>query len=779
MSIYHGILKVNKQNRISLKYTNQKNKTNETGISSRVLTKSLYEQFNSSPQQLHNLEVDFEFDLDQPVRIRPTGETFQETIKPKTVKQDKFHNPYNFIPALPRHHLPKFDPQNPKRGLGDAPPIGHSCYYSDYWSGRIAVKLTTMTPLLIPDASEMAVNNDDHKTFPTRVDAQGNPYLPPTSIKGMLRSAYEAITNSRLSIFTKHGSQLAYRAPPKNTVIPARVEQEGEALYLCCLKAYKLPRYEKDGDPPDKGENNAALPYQGTHQLPQHGDQVCVLIDNNNKVTKIQPWNSDSLPGGDWQLGWVCITGANMNNKKYERVFIKNKQTAPPAVEVDSHVKELWKTLIANYQEIHKQDLEKRAQQGHSYSDYLGSSPGETAWSRHIYRESDLKLQHGTLCYVELASGCNPETNFQTKDIVALQPVTISRRLYQKKPDELLDQNLKPANNQQELSPADRVFGWVNQSGRGAYKGQLRVHSVQCLTENWEDNFGDDDNTVPLAILGQPNPQQARFYNAQDHQGTPLKDGLAKEEGYKSNHQGLRGRKVYPHHQGLPPNYWTNPSQDKTTQSENGHYQEYRHPDNNGEERNDQNRSMKNWVKEGVEFKFEIDVMNLSEVELGALLYLLNLPEFHFHRLGGGKPLGFGSVRLDVIEADTDLRTGEKWSEFYQCLLPNEDEVKGEPINLQTCIQNYQSAVKQAYGNGNEESIDEIHFIKAFHYAAKGFDDKAPVRYPRSTDQPNPEGEGFQWFVDNERTANDNPGKKFSLPPLYNPSPLPTNPISE
>lgn len=40
--------------------------------------------------------------------------------------------------------------------------------------------------------------------------------------------------------------------------------------------------------------------------------------------------------------------------------------------------------------------------------------------------------------------------------------------------------------------------------------------------------------------------------------------------------------------------------------------------------------------------------LNLSAVELGALAWLLSLPKEHFFRFGGGKPLGFGSVRLDL-----------------------------------------------------------------------------------------------------------------------------------
>jgi hypothetical protein len=49
-------------------------------------------------------------------------------------------------------------------------------------------------------------------------------------------------------------------------------------------------------------------------------------------------------------------------------------------------------------------------------------------------------------------------------------------------PEQLLDPSLHPAENPQEdlaqLSPTDRVFGWVNQQGKGAYRGQLRLSSV-------------------------------------------------------------------------------------------------------------------------------------------------------------------------------------------------------------------------------------------------------------------------------------------------------------
>ena len=203
------------------------------------------------------LQVEFEEDGDTILKLREAGQPWentdvaalssrnQPTDSPKSVNSNVFHNPYNFVPALPRDSKAIQDSE-----LGDHKPKGHGRYRPNRWTGRIAVKLTTVTPLLIPDAAQMGVDDKDHKTFPVRIGTDGKPYLPPTSIKGMLRSAYEAVTNSRLSVFESHDARLAYRLPAKKgtSVIPARVEQRADGLYLRLLEAAKLPRYDKSGD---------------------------------------------------------------------------------------------------------------------------------------------------------------------------------------------------------------------------------------------------------------------------------------------------------------------------------------------------------------------------------------------------------------------------------------------------------------------------------------------------------------------------------------------------
>ena len=731
-----------------------------------------------------SFQVDFEEDGDLVLKLREAGNPWQEVSTPKVVNSNVFHNPYNFVPALSR------DEKLGELGeLGDRKPKGHGRYIPDLWTGRIAVKLTTVTPLLIPNVAEMTEDNNGHKTFPVRLGADGKPYLPPTSIKGMLRSVYEAVTNSRLSVFESHDHLLAYRLPAKEglTMIPARIKDSQVCLYpgTSRISSSGKPEY---GDPMyaawlrrwDRNSTNLdsrATTFAHNNQLPEHGKRVKFWgekfakgkIFTYWKVRKVVPYDKDlgqqphatsssgygqHKPTGEQMRqfeGYVCVTNKNIKNKHDERIFFATDNEIK--IPLSEKMKKRWSQLIESYQDN---------------ADFKNGLPcpaalGDTAcWSRQVAGgDSEKQLDDGTLCYARVS---------EDGLIRDLYPVMISRGLYELSPSEIIHPSLKPATAFCQLSPADRVFGWVKQQGKGSYKGHLRVHSVACLQEDAIDDFGDETATVPLAILGQPKPEQARFYSADDDRGTPLEDGSNKAEGYKYDDQTLRGRKVYPHHTGLPANYWNAPTEDRTQTANGGHYQEYRRPRKDASENLDkQNRSIKGWVKPETEFEFDVDISNLSPVELGALLWLLASPEIHYHRLGSGKPLGFGSVWLDINWEKTDLRLGADWKQFYRSLMP----MPNQGTDAANCIEEYKEAVVDAYGAyGKGKKFERIPFIAAFCRCSKGFDDNAAVHYPRVTPHPTPEGEVFEWFVRNEQ------GTKRALPTLTEsrPASLPSNP---
>lgn len=87
-------------------------------------------------------------------------------------------------------------------------------------------------------------------------------------------------------------------------------------------------------------------------------------------------------------------------------------------------------------------------------------------------------------------------------------------------------------------------------------------------------------------------------------------------------------------------------------------------------------------VKPETEFKFRIRYENLSKPELGALLFALKLPEGCAHKIGMGKPIGLGSVKI-TPHLFTSKRK-ERYSNVFDGINwelgeeeQNEEEVKG------------------------------------------------------------------------------------------------------
>jgi CRISPR-associated protein (TIGR03986 family) len=652
--------------------------------------------------------------------------------------------------------------------------------------------MTTVTPLLSLDvANRTEADVSDHWVYGVRVGSDGLPAIAPTSVKGMLRSAYEAVTNSRFGVFEGHDARLAYRMPAAEglRMVPARVSDDGAtvellpgtapigrqggkegALYAAWLPAYSGGRVTySDRSRPQHGEEVVALVELVQHRSRRDGRddfrywQVRDIAPANGPLpaaiadASAQPPAESAHPGARMKIrGWVCWTNQNIYRKHDERVFFRARQ--PVQHPLTDELKKAWTELISNYQDLHKREVGERG--AGKADEYRGPTPGKTAWSRHVYEPSAKKLA-GSLCYARLDARGRPER---------LYPVTISRDLFEVSPDGVLDDSLKPPTKPADLSPADRVFGWVNGVGPGAHRGQLRVGPIVCdpasASGSQVETFKDP---IPLAILGEPKPQQGRFYVAggRPERPRPLEPRVEKRLWYRpAPERSLRGRKAYLHHAGLPDGYWEEPPEGSAGGPVGGRYREYRRPPEGPEgggltadrtafvtkddqpARDNQNRSISGWVRPRTVFRFTVEVTNVSDVELGALLWLLRLPGGHFHRLGFGKPLGFGSVRLDVDQSATDLRPGAAWRERWMSL---RDAPPAPPLDVNELVEEFRRAV-----GGNP--FEDVPFIRGFLAVARG-DPSVPVHYPRvraGIDRrvpvpPDPRGQAFEWFVDNER----------------------------
>lgn len=783
-----GVLGFDDQNRLVVKHTSKKGNPAQTLVGEDGFGDERLEY--APPHALDGLEVRFEHapNAQQARNVVPARPDWQppkktsapaptELPQPELSTDDQrshaaFHNPYNFVPALPR----------PADGeLGDHAPVGHDRFFADRWSGTLTVKIETITPLLLVDAEHADPREQfgpNHYRYPIR-ERDGVPEIPATSLKGALRAAYEAVTNSRFGVLDDHGTRLAYRqttdvAP---TMVPARVVNPSDEQFTVRLLPGTNPIKERLGG--GDVQYAAWLPWYGMARRPTgvgdyqpgHRDPVRVHLKRDAsprrniphwRVTRIEPAEPAEVPsyeegddGTAVATGWVCWTNDNIHGKYSERVFFGPSQGAKEATSARRRrVATDYRLIVESYRAAHKREkLES--------SDQRDDQAGHE-WSRHMVLDTESELRTDDLCYVTLT-----QQNGEWR-VARAYPVVIGRDLFDAAPADLLDESLRVAEQLDELSPADRVFGWTHPHGHGSYRGHVRVGPVRCNTDHAIQRF--DDEGLALAILGQPKPQQFRFYAAKDPAGNPIDDGVAKDEGYGPC-QGLRGRKVYPHHRDLPHGYWDDPV---ASTHVSGRPREYRNLDAENE-RTDQNRSITGWVKPHVEFDTELEVTNLSDVELGALLWLLTRKD-GCHRLGGAKPFGLGSVRITA--EDTSLRRGSSVREAYSAFgglsaAPAEDPT--------ACVNTFEDALRSEYGTmATDAAVDSDRepfpsFVESWLRAALGLE--GPIHYPR-TGQPDRNGvipadpESYRWFVTNELTGR-NAGPHVTLRHLLDDPGLP------
>lgn len=737
--------------------------------------------------------IPVEFDWEKNFkRVRIPGEAWVEPdhpieqattpVGPITAEPSRFLNPYGFVSTEPRGN--DLDP-----AWQDRPPTSHASAASGGWTGRITVKGRALTPLLfIDDATSESERIDGkvHRTYGVRRTVEGGPELPVTSLKGALRAAYEAITSSRFGVWSEDGNEpLAYREPAGAGagVVPIRIDEvptnkdepvsatlfEGQMPDVPAPKlqaAAWLPALPRGGvrpvqvtldggasRPPNHGEELWA-----ELQLIRHHDRgrrpnntfhmwrVTKLAATVEALTQARPVavTTRDVHNRSWYeavsgvnrlvvQGWVVLTGDGIDTKHDERFAFNGR-----SIKVDRGV-------VGSYDAILRSYLAAR-------SSNAGTPPPlENDPRAHIADQRRHRAAPGLWAFARL-------TGQRVADVV---PVHIGRAPWKTAPVDLAARDrLVPAASLSELSAADRVFGWVAGSGNGDdyvshvnHKGQLRIQSIRCTNENPASQVVDLPEPVPLAILGQPKPAQGRFYSA-DQNGKPHADGERKPNLYQAGSR-LRGRKFYWHHAGEPTtaHYWS--TDGPYEGGDRGWFQEFLAA---GGARSDQNRSICSWIDIGTTFEIEIDVVNLSDAELGALLWLVSKVPGASVRAGYGKPFGFGSLELRLDRARTVLlRSADLVT--YRYLSLSGQATPAVPVD------DLISAFTRAASRRS---------LQQYRVMAAGVADLR-VHYPRVSNgivppPPDPKGENFRWFVNNERTTGNQP-PPMSLPDVESKDP--------
>jgi hypothetical protein len=153
--------------------------------------------------------------------------------------------------------------------------------------------------------------------------------------------------------------------------------------------------------------------------------------------------------------GWLSVTGRSIENKASERLFVP---TSAPPVPVEDRHHELWQAMLASYRDA--------AEYNEPGTDRAGK---KLERSHHVTASEPARLQAGYRVY----------------------PVIFGRLPYQRSPAQALDDSLHPAAELEDLSPADRLFGWAPAAGgsgrrsSSGYRGRLRIQEITCQTTDW------------------------------------------------------------------------------------------------------------------------------------------------------------------------------------------------------------------------------------------------------------------------------------------------------
>jgi CRISPR-associated protein (TIGR03986 family) len=290
------------------------------------------------------------------------------------------------------------------------------------------------------------------------------------------------------------------------------------------------------------------------------------------------------------------------------------------------------------------------------------------------------------------------------------------------------------------------MFGWVSQEKAQtkqeqhkilerevAYRGRIRFSNAM-LTHAIKD-----DTPLTLSILGSPHPTSLEFYLGDIEHIKARRDG---QHGYNEPNAKIRGRKIYRHHK------------------------QWDHAEPTSSDRSDQNRTIQGVYKLGSQWKFTIEFENMQPVELGALLWTLELAESGkqgYHRMGYGKPLGFGSVQIEITGLDFyDAKTRYKAADRVEPT--DEGKHKQQREHL---VSRFKTAISCLYDKTPFAQLSNIEDLLVLLSEPNA---DLAIHYPRlDVNRQAADNEGFRWFMANRD------GQQNRLEPTMTDSGLPYN----
>ncbi len=500
-----------------------------------------------------------------------------------------FINPYNFISV-------DFD-KEPARENTETRKGKHS--------GEIHCRLITKTPICIPDVAGSDLSKD-HKEFNFMRNADGIPMIPGSSIRGPIRSMFEACTNSCLSTVDVDES-ITYRT--KTPFKPGLIYLDGTGeIHLFRAKRYIFKV---------TGGSYCEYKEPGLFSVPattlrnyKYGDEVYIkALMSGGKEKEFRTKNGyptksifiqsmSRKPSVGMITGYICIGEPFSKRKHFESVFVKGSEVALPRhTKGESVLKNSLKDLDRIVKTYNDDTINRNLRNMEFYKD----RKYKTIKPEHFY----------PIWYRLLPDNENIER-------VHLSVASLGRSAYSNSMGDML-KDYKSCKNRGSVCPACSLFGMVGDTSIGS-----RVRFSDAIM----DKRVPLSDKVVLRELSTPKPSYIPFYLKR------LKEYDSKDISYDNKGYVLRGRKFY-WHNSMPGAYT-----DSSTEAKAG-----------------KRNASAELVQENNVFDFSVYYENLSQEEIDELVWVITLGEnredgIKCHKIGRGKPIGLGSVKITVSSID-------------------------------------------------------------------------------------------------------------------------------
>lgn len=555
-------------------------------------------------------------------------------------------------------------------------------------SGKIKCSLKNLTPIFIGNKTD----EKEEKTLTLKVEGNEKYVIPASTLKGELRNIIEVLTTS--CIKNVEEERLDYRGLAggrKNVfgIIKKFPTANDDGIILGADKV-KVKFYNTIPKRKEPLEIENEFKKEGFYEI-KVNDKYKNHISKDEKPK--DPKADDPKAINNFTqfenitrggtIEAILWVSSDIYNKKYQKILVPNGKT--------------YSFTMSEYEDLlYLIKQRKEAEEKNNKKFYIN----ELKVRDTIIFEADDKGRAKNLTFSE-----------------------IPRLRYKMSPLDLIPEDFHPCTSE-ELCFACRMFGAIgdhskNEKGEKKQEKTVAMASKIFITDALSINQRNKNMEEKLTLnpLGEPHPSLASFY---------LEKGI-----YDNQTSKIRGRKFYWHHA-------------EKIKAGKGYKEYLKTLEYQGT--NEKVASTIWFLKPDQNFEFEVAFKDLTNEELGILIYSLELEPNLLHKLGKAKALGFGSCEIKIT--DFLLESSEKYNSFVKVYEKLDKE-------------KYLKIAKEKYKLDTDER-KEIEELKTILKSSNNLDFKVspfPVDFKKDK-YGNSKGEEntLNWFVNKKREPN------FKLP---------------